>query len=315
MRMDRETSRYRNLNQALAWGFVGLQLLQLFVMPLWLLPLDPAWGWLLLLPVLLTNTWWALIHEAIHGGLTGNKAANRAWGRTHGVLLGASFDVLRWGHLLHHALSRSKRERSEVYVPGRDNRLAFTLDYFFHLLGGLYLVEVMGSLVFLLPRPWIMALSKRLSSDRNMVAALADKLMEPATLRAVRLDSGLILLIFGLSAYVYGPHVWMLVLAVAARAFLISFMDNVFHYATPLDGTRFARNLSLPVWAERLLLNFTLHGAHHLRPALAWWQLPAYHCSQASGYQGELIPALLDQLHGPIAEDRLTHHPMRGDAP
>ena len=110
-------------NQALAVLFLAVQLFQLVLLPVWLLPSGPAWGWLLLLPVLLSNSWWAFIHEAVHGVLFPNKQANRLAGRVNAVLFGAPFDLLRRGHLLHHAASRTKRERSEVYVPERDNRL------------------------------------------------------------------------------------------------------------------------------------------------------------------------------------------------
>lgn len=311
--MDRETRHYRNLNLTLAASFGGLHLFALFLLPLGLLPLDPAWGWLLLAPVLLTNTWWSLIHDAIHGGLLLDKGANRALGRVQAVLFGASFDLLRWGHLLHHALSRTRRERAEVYEPGRDNRLWFALDYYFRLLGGLYLFEVLGSLLFLLPRGLIRRLAARLASDRNPVAALVDKLLETETLMATRWDAVAIVLLYGLAFACYGPHAWMLVLTLAGRSLLISVMDNVWHYATPLEDSRYARNLRMPGLSGRLLLNFNLHGAHHLSPALPWWRLSRFHQETAAGFQGNLPLALLDQFRGPIAAHQLPT--TRGDMP
>lgn len=303
--MDRENTHYTLLNLGLAGGLLGLQALQLHVLPVWLLPLDTAWGWLLLLPVLLTNTWWSLIHDAIHGSLLPDSGRNRRLGRLHGVLFGAAFDLLRWGHLLHHGLSRTPRERAEVYEPGRDNRLAFSLDYHFRLLGGLYLFEVLGSLLFLLPRRLIRRLGGWLGTDRNPVGALVDRMLVPATLRAARLDAVLLLGVYGLAFASYGQHAWMLVLALLGRGLLISVMDNVWHYGTPLNDPRFARNLRLPAWMGAMLLDFNLHGAHHLRPALPWWRLRHYHQSSAAGFQGELWPALLAQFRGPIPEDRL----------
>lgn len=311
--MDRETRLYRRLNLTLAGGLVGLHALQLFILPVWLLPLDPAWGWLLLLPVLLTNTWWSLIHDAIHGSLSPDKAANRRLGRLQCILFGASFDLLRWGHLLHHALSRTRRERAEVFEADRDNRLVFSLDYYFRLLGGLYLFEVLGSLLFLLPRAVIQALADRLARDSNPVAALTDKMLAPESLAAARVDAALILLVHALAFACYGPQAWMLLAALAGRALLISVMDNVWHYATPLEDSRYARNLRLPGWGGRLLLHFNLHGAHHLRPTLAWWQLPAFHRDSTAGYQGNLPAALLAQLRGPIAADQLST--TQGDPP
>jgi hypothetical protein len=48
------------------------------VVPVWLLPMGEIYGWALLLPVLLTDTWWAMQHEAIHGLLPGGRRAVRS---------------------------------------------------------------------------------------------------------------------------------------------------------------------------------------------------------------------------------------------
>lgn len=301
------------LNVVLLLSFTALSLLQLIVLPSWLLPLDLAWGWLLLLPVLSSNVWWALIHEAIHGVLFESRSANRLAGRAQAILFGAAFDLLRWGHLLHHALSRTRRERSEVYVAGEDNRPWFMLNYYFRLTGGLYWFEVLGALIFLLPRPVIRWAARRLASGHNVVESLTDRLLEPATLRAVRADGWMILALYGLAFSLYGEQAWMLALALMGRAFLISVVDNAFHYGTPLEDTRYARNLALPSWAARLILNFNLHGAHHARPGLTWGQLPAYHRQSGAGFQGNWIGALLAQFRGPIPEHRLL--PGEGGRP
>ncbi len=293
------------INALLTLLYSGLALLSLFILPLWLLPGDPDWGWLLLLPVLLSNAWWALIHEAIHGVLFPSRGVNRLVGRTQAILFGAAFDLLRWGHLLHHALNRTQRERSEVYVAGKDGLPWFTLSYYFRLTGGLYWFEVLGALIFLLPRPAIRWAASRLGGEHNVVDPLTDKLLVPATLRAVRIDGGLVLALYGLAFSLYGEHAWMLVLALMGRAFLISVVDNAFHYGTPLNDTKYARNLSLPAWASALLLNFNLHGAHHLKPGLAWWELPGYHRHSRAGFQGNWIGALLHQFRGPIPEHQL----------
>lgn len=292
-------------NAGLLLLFTALALLQALALPLWLLPADPAWGWLLLLPVLTSNIWWALIHEAIHGVLFDSRSANRLAGRAQAILFGAAFDLLRWGHLLHHALSRTRRERSEVYVAGEDDLPWFTLNYYFRLTGGLYWFEVLGSLIFLLPRSVIGWAARRLASEHNVVATLTDKLLDPVTLRAMRLDGWLILTLYGLAFALYGEYAWMLVLALMGRAFLISVVDNAFHYGTPLEDTKYARNLALPTWAGRLILNFNLHGAHHQRPGLPWWRLPDYHRRSRTGFQGNWICALLHQFRGPIPEHRL----------
>lgn len=292
-------------NAALCAGFLLVQLLPLAVIPLVLLPRGPEWGWLLLLPVLLTNAWWALMHEALHGHLFPDRTVGRALGRVSAVLYGAAFDLLRAGHLLHHALSRTPRERSEVYRPGSENRAAAVAGYYFRLLGGLYLFEVLGSLLFLLPAPLIRRLGGRLAGPHNVVAALLARLLKPAALAAVRLDAAAVLVLHVAACAGYGHYWWMLALALWGRGLLISLMDNVFHYATPLGDPRYARNLALPRWAGRLILNFNLHGVHHQHAAVPWHALPAVHRTAGGGFQGGFGAAMLAQFHGPVPEAAL----------
>jgi fatty acid desaturase len=300
------TTGGRGVNWSLAGLFTAAQAFQLCLLPVWLLPLDRAYGWLLVLPLLITNNWWAFIHEAIHGTMFPDRGINRLAGRVQAILYGAAFDLLRWGHLLHHGLSRTERERSEVYAQGRDRPACFALAYYFRLLGGLYLFEVLGSVLLLLPGRWLRGLGARLDSPCNLVGPLVDKLLERTILRAARLDTAAILVLYAVAFLLYGDHGWMLVLALAGRGLLISLVDNVFHYGTPLDDTRYARNLELPSWAAGLFLHFNLHGAHHLKPALPWQALPGFHRASGAGFQGGFLQAVVSQFRGPIPDHLLS---------
>lgn len=292
-------------NRRLAALHLLLQATVLFALPLWLLPRDPAWGWLILPAVLMSNPWWAFVHEALHGVMFDDRRWNRLSGRLNAVLYGAPFDLLRWGHLLHHAHSRTVRERSEVYVAGQDNRLRFAMGYYFRLFGGLYVYEVIGGLLLLLPRPLVERLIAGVASRDNVIGELGKRLMEPATLAAVRADALAIAAVYSLAFALYGLCWWMLLAALAGRAVLISLVDNAFHYGTPLDDVRFARNLELPGWASRLMLHFNLHGAHHARARLPWRDLPEYHRQSAAGFQDRWLAAVFRQLRGPLAEQCL----------
>jgi fatty acid desaturase len=292
-------------NRLLLAGFLLLQVLQLVLVPVVLLPHDAAWGWLLVIPLLLSNSWWAFMHEALHGHLFPNREVGRAMGRLNAVLYGAAFDLLRCGHLLHHAYSRTRRERFEVYRADEAHLIAAAAGYYFRLLGGLYLLEILGSLIFLLPRALIRRLEARIASDDNVVEELTRRMLMPATLAAVRADTLAMLLVYGMAFYWYGSHWWMLALALWGRGLLVSLMDNAFHYGTPLDQPRYAPNLAAPAWWSRLLLNFNLHGAHHRQPAVPWHALAQVHRHETDGYQGSLLRAILSQLRGPIPEHKL----------
>jgi fatty acid desaturase len=91
----------------------------------------------------------------------------------------------------------------------------------------------------------------------------------------------------------------------AGRALLISFLDNVYHYATPLEAVKFAHDLYLPRPLAALLLNFNLNGVHHRQPALPWDALPAAFRAHGACYHGGYAAAALAQLAGPLPSTRL----------
>jgi len=289
------------INLHLLLFFIALQTFQLFVLPIWLLPQSAYWGLLLLIPAVLTTSWWAFIHEAIHGCLFSNKPLNKIAGRINAVLFGAPFDLLRWGHLLHHAYSRTERERPEVYMPGSTPMFWCTLNYYFRLLGGLYLFEVMGGMLLLLPHPLLQIAVNSFSHSDNVVELLSHKMMKPHTLTMARIEVVFILLLYGCAFSLYGEHAWMLVSALLLRGCLISLVDNVFHYETPLEQIRYAHNLYLPAWLSRLILHFNLHGIHHLHPNISCWQLPGLHAESGHQYQSRWMKAVTAQFKGPIS--------------
>jgi fatty acid desaturase len=301
--MSDKFDTYRN--SMLLSVFLGLQLIQLVLIPAVLISSEPISGWLLLILLLLSNSWWAFIHEALHGHLFPNKSIGRAVGRVNAVLYGASFDLLRFGHLLHHAYSRTQRERAEAYRADEQSWITAAPGYYFRLLGGLYVFEILGTFAFLLPRSVIRRLATRIANDDNVVGELTHRLLARDMLHAVRTDAIAILVIYGASFYWYGQHWWMLALALWGRSLLISLMDNAFHYGTPLDQPRYAPNLAAPAWCGTLLLNFNLHGLHHQRPAVPWYELAILHRQGQGEYQGLLLPAILAQLRGPIPEQEL----------
>ena len=239
-----------------------------------------------------------------HSVMFADRQANRIAGRALSIYFGAAFDLLRWGHLLHHIYSRTRRERSEVFSGARPT-LRFTMAYYLRISGGLYAAEVCGSALLLLPRRWLTAVRRHLAADDNVIDALAERLLAPQVLRSARFDALCILTAHALALWLYGAHAWLYILSLAGRGFMISIVDNAFHYGTALDAPRAGMNLRLPGFLSALILHFNLHGVHHLRPGLPWRQLPAYHAKLAAGYQDDWWPAVLRQWRGPLAESSL----------
>jgi fatty acid desaturase len=302
--------RYRRLNLALLAIMASLTVGGLIVLPLWLLPLDARWGWLLAPVALLTNFFWALHHEAIHGGFHESRQRNLQAGRLMAMLLGSSFHVLRFGHLMHHQYNRSSIDRPDVYDPAVTSRMKARFSFLGTLVFGLYFAEVVAPLLCCLPRAAIKRIIERgyPGNDPALTAiriAARRQFLDPKRLRMIRTDVLLAWTLIGGSAIAFGADWPMLAGFLVARGVMISVFDNVYHFATPIDRPEFARNLWLPAPLRLLILNMNLHRVHHARPALPWWELPARFRAARDRYDASLLRTALAQFAGPVAISQL----------
>ena len=289
------------LNCLLALCYIAMNVFQFVILPLWLLPSALGWAWALLPLALLTNPFWSLIHEAIHDLFHSNRTVNGFFGRLLAILYGAPFRVLRLSHLMHHKLNRMPVEGTEYYDRATSTKRAAAPGYFFQIFLGLYLIEVASPLYFILPGKVLARFRERYLPEQSVSSLLMQNWLGRKSLRQIRLDGMLTVSWLSLSFYFYGQYWFLLLALLLARGFLISFLDNVYHYETPVSDVFYAKNLRLPVALAKLLLNFNLHGMHHINPAISWINLPSAFALQGGKFQGGYFSAALRQLHGPIA--------------
>lgn len=290
------------LNYNLAAMHVLVNIFQFFILPIYLLPRSMWWGLILVPFAALNNALWALIHESIHDLFSSSSRINTAVGRLLSIFFGSPFHVLRLTHLSHHKFNRSPVEKgTEIYDPEAVSRVKASFRYFFYILCGLYLLEVFSTLLFFLPPNAFRKLGQRLVDGGNMQEEwLARKFMNAKWIREIRIDGIAMLLIFGLSTFCYREHYRLLVSLLMVRTFLISFMDNVYHYRTPLYVTISGYNLWLPRIFSTLLLNFNLHRVHHSNPSVPWIKLPEVFAQHSERFDRNFFTAALHQLYGPV---------------
>jgi fatty acid desaturase len=299
------TSRYHRVNLVLLALMTSLTIGGLIVLPLWLLPLDARWGWLLVPVALLTNFFWALHHEAIHGGFHDDRLRNLRAGRLMAILMASSFHVLRFGHLMHHRYNRNPLDRPDVYDPATTSRWRARAGFLGNLVFGLYLAELAVPIACWFPRSAIRRLIDRIYRDADPAlqairSAALRLFLDPRRLRLIRTDALLAWLLIALSTAAFGRYWPMLAGFLVARGVLISIFDNVYHFATPIDRPDYARNLSLPAPLRLLILNMNLHRVHHRRPALPWWALPAQFAAAKDRYDAPLLRTAIAQFGGPV---------------
>ncbi len=258
---------------------IAANLWQFIAVPL----LPPAWAWTLLPLALTSNTLWSAIHEGIHGHIP------RWLSRTLACLFGSSFTFLSAAHLTHHQLNRTEAERLEVIAPGESLWRA-RLRYYFFLSGGLYLLEMFAPLGFILS----LAALRRIAANSD---EFTRRFMVRCIERHVRIaiESLASMAFLALSAFLYSDRWPLLVAILAARAFLISSLDYIYHYGAALDRDLGVFNLWLPRPFSVFLLNFNLHRQHHQSTLTPWTELP----SSCVWYDDRFIAAALRVWRGP----------------
>jgi fatty acid desaturase len=290
---------YAKENAALLALVIAIALLQFFVAP-FLVPASlPGAAALVVLSMVATPLHWGLMHESIHGNLFTGTTENRRAGRLLGVFLCLSWDVMRFGHLLHHSNNRHEFDRPESVPPG-SSRARAAIPYFAKLLGGHALISAVSSFGLLLPQRLV---ARLVPKAEPMHTAALRAFTNPDRRARIRGDIAAILLLLVLAFVCWGARWPLFAAMVSARFFMLSLLDNAPHYATPLDSGTYARNTWLPRWASWLVTGHNFHGIHHGATGLKWQELRAAFCTSGGRYEGFWTVMVLRQFRGPVVLD------------
>ena len=242
---------------------------------------------------------WGLMHESIHGNLFVDEEWNRRAGRLLGNFLCLSWDVMRFGHLLHHSNNRHEYDRPEAVSRGQ-SRLAAAPTYFLKLSGGHALISAVSSIGLALPTRIVERLVP--NAEPMRMAALRAFTNRERQLR-IRGDLCIVIALLALAAVCWRANWPLFAATIAVRFLVLSLLDNAPHYGTPLDSGAYARNTRLPRPLEWLLMGHNFHGIHHGATGLRWQELRGAFAQAGSAYEGNWTTMVLRQFKGPIYLD------------
>jgi fatty acid desaturase len=287
---------------------VGAHLYLLFLLPS-LLERSPAS--LLLLPasLLLIITNGVLVHEAVHGLLFPGPRGNALLGRLCGILVGVSYDLQKYDHLLHHVHSSTRRNCPDVKLmdPAGRARPSY-LRYLYGSVIGLYLAEFYFNTVtcFRSEETIRSIRCPAIASDQQATSGqmAMRQLLAKGRLAQVRVDGAWIVALHAASLYCFRHHLGLFVALFVGRAVILTVLDSFAHFKTPVNSRWFAKNIRLPLFIERwVFLNFNLHGVHHIYPDQSWVRLSALQTTNPLGirfiYHQNLFEALRDKFRRP----------------
>jgi fatty acid desaturase len=303
------------VNYALCVVHLALNVFVLFVFPLFLLPNPGAAVWMVVAISCTSNGLFSVLHEAIHRSLAPTTrlpligiSMNDCLGRLVGMCFGSPFDFIATAHVTHHSVNRTQDEHLDVYGDSMsaDDRRSFLIGYYFFLLGGLYKAELIVPMLFCLPRNIAESmLTGAFKADPMASQVLRRIFRSPYHLRSIRIDAFVILATIVASAVLYGRYWWILAIHFVIRAFLISFLDYLYHYGSPLGDRLHGYNLWLPRWLSPVILNFNYHGIHHRFPALPWRSLQRVFTDERLVFDNDYVTQAVSQLKGPMTREGL----------
>jgi fatty acid desaturase len=133
-------------NALLAAVTIAIQI-SIFCGPLFLgARLFALFSLIVLLFALATPTDWGLVHEGIHGRLWGRPFRNCLASRIMAVLLGFSFDLVQFGHLMHHRYNGHEFDRPDR-IKTFEPLWKSLLGHYSHLLGGHYIMTAAAGIL------------------------------------------------------------------------------------------------------------------------------------------------------------------------
>jgi fatty acid desaturase len=291
--------REASVNGLLLFVALAIALLQFFLAPL-ILPVTAGSALALIcLCAVTTPLHWGLMHESIHGNLFADSSANRRAGRVLGSFLCLSWDVMRFGHLLHHSNNRHEFDRPEA-VPAGGTRRGAAGPYFFKLLGGHALISAVSSIGLALPSRVVARLVPK--AEPMHIAALRAFTNRERRSR-IRDDLCATVLLLAPAVLCWRAHWPVLAATIGTRFVILSLLDNAPHYGTALDSGTYARNTRLPGQLHWLVLGHNFHGVHHAATGLKWQELRGTFERTGGDYEGSWATMVLRQFRGPVYLD------------
>ena len=261
---------------------------------------------------MLMNSVYAIIHEAEHGMLFANRAANEIAGMLMALFFPAPFHLLRQGHIGHHLRNRSDDEAFDLYFQG-DNVVWRWMVWIGILTGFYYLLVVITNVIaaiapFILDRRHF-KIDDHVKIDRASSAFLES--FNPAYLGWIWIEGVCAIALH--AAIVWGLKVPLVnyLAMYATFGFMWSAMQYVHHYGTERHVSRGARNLWLFAPIDAIWLNHNWHLAHHEHPTVPWLHLPQLG-ENASRGRGFLPWAYLKMWKGPRRTDEHVENKYAG---
>lgn len=231
------------------------------------------WKWLILIPFcLVMQGVFSMMHEAFHSLAHSDKTVNylmMCWAST---LFGASATLIHINHLGHHSRNRTRAELADFAMPD-ESLLRKRLEYYFAVLGGIWLAAFVGSLLLPLLPPRLADRWSQSGEVNTYAAAFKD--FSISDFRRIRKEVITGIIVWLTCAYLLGWSWEVVLIAYIAFGFSWSSLQWVYHMRTPIDVVEGAYNMRAPRVVRWAFLNFNYNLTHHRHSQMHWQHMHA----------------------------------------
>ena len=192
-------------NRALAAFFTAANLNQFFLLPLFLLSYDLVWAWTLVPLALLNNSFWSLLHEAIHDLFSPSRSLIRSLGGCWRFFLARLFAFCDLTICCTTSLTAARPEARNIMIIER-HQSARGAGIHLQNFGDWYLIEVISTVRLFLARRWIKHFKDRHLTSDTVSGILVQNWRAPEALREIRVDGSAITALLSMSLFCYGTR-------------------------------------------------------------------------------------------------------------
>lgn len=225
------------------------------------------------------NTFYSLMHEAVHRHFHRNLTINEIAGRIASGFFPTAFSLQRVFHLAHHRNNRTELERFDYYAP-HENRALKVLQWYL-ILTGVYWVTspAFCVLYFFTAELFDWKRLFGLKGDWFARQTSAEAFLEVLSTVPVWLARIDVLIALGIQVTLIitlDLSAWGWVICYACFAVNWSGLQYTDHAFSEIDGREGAWNLRVSPLIRTLFLNYHFHLVHHRDPSIPWTQLPKF---------------------------------------
>lgn len=224
----------------------------------------------------LSNTTFALLHEAVHSNFHSNKTINYIGGVILAAFFPTGFSFQKLCHLNHHRQNRTDYEMFEAYHENDSKPLKSFMLY--SILTGLYWICPPLGALWLMIHPGSLLNSNVKNNYEVGRMGGAGMLrnfdgLPKSEITKMRLEILASVLIQAAIFYFLNLSFLSWILCYAAFAVNWSTLQYVDHAYSPRDVRHGAWNLKVSKFTQYMFLNYHHHLAHHQHPHVPWIHL------------------------------------------